>query len=73
MSEHQFVAFMHTFKRTVQNWNKHSDAFCEYDDVIHSPFYRILMNGQKSVLVTVLKTTGNPNREKIRSKLEHFQ
>jgi hypothetical protein len=73
MSEHQFVVFMHILKRAVQNWNNHIDAVCENDDVIYSPFYRNLMNGQKSVLVTVSKSSVNPNREKIRSKLEHFQ
>ena len=40
MSEHEFVAFMHVLKRTVQNWNNHIDAISEHDDVNNSPLYR---------------------------------
>jgi hypothetical protein len=52
-SEHQFVAFMHTLKRTVQNWINHIHVGSDNDDVINNPLYRKLMNGQKSVLFTV--------------------
>ena len=72
MSEHQFVAFMHVLKRTVQNWNNHIDGVSENDDVINSPLNGMLMNGQKSVLFTVSNTTLNSNREKMHSKLVHF-
>jgi hypothetical protein len=73
MSEHQFVAFMHTIKRTVQNWNNHIDDLCENDYVIRCPFCRNYMNRQKSVLFAVSNTTVNSNREKMHSKLVHFQ
>ena len=61
MSEHQFVSFMHTLKRTVQNWNNHIDGLCENDDVINSPLF------------TVLKNSVTSKREKIHSKLMQIQ
>jgi len=73
LSEHQFVAFMHTLKRTVQNWNNHIDAVSENDDVINSPLHKNLMNGQKSVLFTVSNNSVTSKREKIHSKLMHFK
>ena len=73
MSEHQFVAFMHTLKRTVQNWNNHINALSENDDVFNSPLYRKEMRGQKSVLFTVSHTSVTSKREKIHSKLMHFK
>jgi len=53
MSEHQFVAFMHTIKRTVQNWNNHIDALSENDDVFNSRLFRNEVSRQKSVLFIV--------------------
>jgi hypothetical protein len=73
MSEHQFVAFMHVLKRTVQNWNNHIDAVCENDDVFNSPWYRNEMSGQKSVLFIVSHTSATSKRERIQSKLMHFK
>ena len=73
MSEHQFVAFMHTLKRTVQNWNNHIDGLCENDDVINCPFYRNLMNEQKSVLLIASNNSVTSKREKIHSKLKHIK
>jgi hypothetical protein len=73
MSEHQFVAFMHTLKRAVQNWNNHIDVVCENDDVINSPLYRNDLNGRKLVLFTVSNKSENSKREKIRSKLIQFK
>jgi hypothetical protein len=73
MSEHQFVAFMHTLKRTVQNWNNHIDALSENDDVFNSPLYRKEMSRQKSVLFTVSHKSVTSKREKIHSKLMHFK
>jgi hypothetical protein len=72
MSEHQFVAFMHILKRTVQNWNNHIHAVSDNADVINNPLHRNLMNGQKSVLFTVSNSYVNSNREKFHSKLVHF-
>ena len=73
MSEHQFVAFLHTLKRTVRNWNNHIDGLCENDDVINCPFYRNLMNGQRSVLLIASNNSVTSKREKIHSKLMHFK
>jgi hypothetical protein len=73
MSEHQYVAFMHILKRTVQNWNNHIDYVCENDDVFNSPLYRKDTSGQKSVLFTVLNKSLTSKREKIRSKLMEIQ
>jgi hypothetical protein len=69
MAEHQFVAFMHILKRTVQNWNNHIDVDCLNDDVLNSPLYRNEMNGQKSVLFIVSSKSVTSKREKIHSKL----
>jgi hypothetical protein len=69
MSEHQFVAFLHVLKRTVQNWNKYIDYDCENDDVFNSPLYRNEMSGQKSVLFIVSHSTVTSKRERIHSKL----
>jgi len=73
MSEHQFVAFMHTLKRTVQNWNNHIEAISENSDVINDPFYRSEVNRRKSVLFTVSHNSVTSKRVKIHSKLTHFQ
>jgi len=73
MSEHQFVAFMHVLKRTVQKWNNHIDAMSENDDVINCPFNRNLKHGQKSVLFAVSNNSVTPKHEKIHSKLMHFK
>jgi hypothetical protein len=73
MSEHQFVAFMHILKRTVQNWNNNIHDVTENDEVINKPLNRWLMNGQKSVLFTVSKTSVNSNSEKMHLKVVHFQ
>ena len=73
MSEHQFVAFMHILKRTVQNWNNHIDNVCENDDVINNPLYRNEMSGHKSVLFIVSHTSVTSKRERIHSKLKHFK
>jgi hypothetical protein len=59
MSEHQFVAFMHILKRTVQNWKNHIHNFSDNDDVITDTLNGMLMNGQKSVLFTVSNITVN--------------
>ena len=73
MSEHQFVAFIHVLIRTVQNWNNHIESLCENDDVINCPFYRNLMNGQKSLLFIVSNNSATSKREKIHSKLMQFK
>jgi hypothetical protein len=73
MSEYQFVTFMHTLKRTVQNWNNHIDALSENDDVFNSSLYRNEMSGKKSVLFIVSHTSVTSKREKIHSKLMHFK
>jgi hypothetical protein len=73
MSEHQFVAFMHILKRTVQNCNNHIDGVCENDDIINSPLHKNLINGQKSVLFIVSHTSVTSKREKIHSKLIKFK
>ena len=73
MSEHQFVAFIHVLKRTVQKWNNHIDALCENDDVINCPFYRNLTNGQKSVLFIDSNNSISSKRERIHSKLTQFK
>jgi hypothetical protein len=73
MSEHQFVAFMHILKRTVQKWNNHIDALCENDDVINRQFSINLMNGQKSILLIASNNSVTSKREKIRSKLMQFK
>jgi hypothetical protein len=71
-SEHQFVAFMHTLKRTVQNWNNHIDVVSD-NDLINNQLHRNLMNGQKSVLFTVSNKKVTSKREKIHSIVVHFQ
>jgi hypothetical protein len=73
MSEHQFVAFMRILKRTVQNWNNHIHDVTENDEVIDKPLNRKLMNGQKSDIFTVSKTSTNSNSEKMHLKVVHFQ
>jgi hypothetical protein len=73
MSEHQFVAFIHIIKRTVQNWNNHIDDVCESEDIINSPFHRNLTNGQKSISFTVSNKSVTSKRVKIHSKVAHFQ
>ena len=73
MSEHQFVAFMHILKRTVQNWNNNIDTVSENDDVTNVPWCRNEMNRQKSVLFTVSNNSVTSKREKIHSKLMHFK
>jgi len=73
VSEHQFVAFMHVLKRTVQNWNNHIDALCENDGLINCPLYRNLMNGQKSVLFVASNNSVTSKRVKIHSKLMDFK
>jgi hypothetical protein len=73
MSEHQFVAFMHVLKRTVQNWKNHIDTLSENDDVINDPLYRNEINGRKSLLFTVSNNSVTSKREKIHSKLMHFK
>ena len=73
MSEHQFVAFMHILKRTVHNWNNNIDTVSENDDVTNVPWYRNEMNRQKSVLFTVSNNSVTSKREKIHSKLLHFE
>jgi len=73
MSEHQFVAFMHVLKRTVQKWNYHIDAMSENYDVINDPLYRNEINRGKSVLFTVSNISVTSKREKIHSKLMHFK
>jgi hypothetical protein len=73
MSEHQFVAFMHVLKRTVQNWNKHIDALSENYDVINSPLYRNEMDRQRSLLFIVSNNSVASKNEKIHSKLIHFK
>jgi hypothetical protein len=73
MSEHQFVAFMHVLKRTVQNWNNHIDGVCENDDVINDPLYRNEMNRTKSVLLIESNKSITSKRERIHSKLNHFK
>jgi len=73
MSEHQFVAFMHVLKRTVQNWNNHIDAISKNNDVNNDPFYRNEMNRRKSVLFTVSNISVTSKRENIHSKLMYFK
>jgi hypothetical protein len=73
ISEHQFVAFMHILKRTVKNLNNRIQDVTAKDEVINSPLYRKLTNGQKSVLFTVSKISVNSNREKIHSKVVYFK
>jgi hypothetical protein len=73
MSEHQFVAFIHILKRTVQNWNNHIDGVSENDDVINSPLYRNEMNRGKSVLFMESSNSVTTKRENIHSKLMHFK
>jgi len=73
MSEHQFVAFMHVLKRTVQNWNNHIDAVSENDDEFYSPWYRNEMSGQKSVSFIASHTSATSKRERIQSKLMQFK
>jgi hypothetical protein len=73
MSEHQFVAFMHILKRTVQNWNNHIDAVSENDDVTNSPWYRNEMNRWKSVISIESNNSVTSKPEKIHSKLRHFK
>jgi hypothetical protein len=73
MSEHQFVAFMHILKRTVQNLNNHIDAISENDDVIISPLYPNEMNRRKTVLFIVSNASVTTKRENIHSKLTHFK
>jgi hypothetical protein len=73
MFEHQFVAFMHTLKRTVQNWNNCVDAVCENDDVINGLLNINFINWRKSVLFTVSNNSVTSNREKIESNLIHIK
>jgi hypothetical protein len=73
MSEHQFVAFMHVLKRTVQNWNNYIDAISKNDDVNNDTLYRNEMNRRKSVLFTVSNISVTSKRENIHSKLMHFK
>jgi hypothetical protein len=73
MSEHQFVAFMHVLKRTVQSWNNRIDAISENDDVINSPWYRNEMNRPISVSFTVSNNSVTSKRVKIHYKLMHFK
>ena len=72
-SEHQFVAFMHVPKRTVQNWNNHIQDFSDNDDVINNPWNRMFMNGQKSVLFIVSHNSKTSKREKVHSKLMYLK
>ena len=73
MSEHQFVAFMHVLKRTVQNWNNHIDAVSENDDVFNSPWYRNEMSRPKSGLFIASNNSVTSKRVKIHSKLMQFK
>jgi hypothetical protein len=73
MSEHQFVAFMRILRRTVQTWNNNVHVGGDNDEAINNPLHRNFMNGHKSALFTVSKTTVNSNREKIHLKVVHFQ
>ena len=73
MSEHQFVAFIHVLKRTVQNWNNHIDAISENDDVFNDPLNRKEMKRGKSVLFTVSNNSVTSKREKIHSKLTQIK
>jgi len=73
MSEHQFVAFMHVLKRTVQNWNNHIDGVSENDDVFNSPSYRNEMNRPKSGLFIASNNSLTSKRVKIHSKLMQFK
>jgi len=73
MSEHQFVAFMHVLKRTVQKWNNHIDAMSVNYDVINDPLYRNEIKIRKSVLFTVSNNSVTSKREKIHSKLMQFK
>jgi len=73
MSEHQFVAFMHILKRTVQNWNNHIDGVCENDDVFNDPLYPNEMNRRKTVLFKISNNSVTSKREKIHSKLMQFK
>jgi hypothetical protein len=72
MSEHQFVAFMHVLKRTVQNWNNHIDATSK-NDVIYSPLYKNETNRRKSVLFVVSNNSVTSKNETIYSKMMHFK
>jgi len=73
MSEHQFVAFIHVLKRTVQNWNNNIDAISEHDDVNNSPWYRNEMNRRKSVLFIESNNSINSKCERIHSKLTQIK
>ena len=73
MSEHQFVAFMHILKRTVQNWNNHMDGVSENGDVVNSPLYRNEMNRRKSVIFIESSNSVTSKREKIHLKLMQFK
>jgi hypothetical protein len=74
MSEHQFVVFLHILKRAVQSWNNHIYVGNDNDELINNKaLHTNLINGQKSVLFTVSKTTVNSNPTKIHSKVVHFQ
>jgi hypothetical protein len=73
MSEHQFVAFMHILKRTVQRWNNNVDDVFGNDDVINSPLHRHLIKGQNPVLFTVTNKSGTSKRGRIQSKVAHLQ
>jgi hypothetical protein len=72
-AEHRFFAFMHILKRTVQNWNNHSDAVGENDDVFNDALYRNEMNRPKSVLFTVSNKSVSSNREEVHSKFLQFK
>jgi hypothetical protein len=73
MSEHQFVAFIHILKRTVQNCNKHIDALRQNDDVLNDPPYANETKRQESALFTVSNNSVTSNREKIHSKVMRFK
>jgi hypothetical protein len=72
-SEHQFVAFIHLLKRTVQNCNNHIDAVCENGDVINDPRYRKEINRQEPDTFTVSNNAVTSYREKIHLKVLQFQ
>jgi hypothetical protein len=71
LSEHQFIAIIHTLKRTVHNWNNHIDDVTKTDD--HDTLHRNEKNKQEYNLSVVSSTPGTSNRVKIHSKVMHFQ
>jgi hypothetical protein len=72
-ADHQFFAFMHILKRTVQNWNALSYAVSENHDVLKDPLARNEMNRRKSVLFTVTKNQVTSKRENVHSKSMQFK